>query len=267
MPELEDQLADLGRSPRVAVAPVHEVLDRGDRLRRTRQRLLAGSAALLVVAAGGGAYALATDAGGPQTLQPAAPASTEPVAPSPTTTTRPTPSVAATQPAPVVTTPSPTGLQPDDQFVLAGIGPVVAGMTYDEVEAAAGLELRVSDDFDNGGTCVYLSFPGLPAAEQVSGIGVDGTVRRVEVGELSGRVTQSGVGVGDTVERAREVYGTSLIEEPHPYTGGPESPGNLYLRVQPAGSPHQLLLETRDGLVIGIRSGFVEEVGYIEGCA
>ena len=131
-------------------------------------------------------------------------------------------------------------------------------MTYAEAERSTGRTITVTDELDTGGRCVYGAVGG--GAPRVAFYGGNGVVQRIDV-LGRGVVTASGVGIGDTEARVREVY-PGAASRPHPYVEGGRT-----LVVRPAGSPHQLLFETDGEVVTALRTGTVDFVELPEGCA
>lgn len=142
-----------------------------------------------------------------------------------------------------------------------GIGPLRAGMTLAEADAAVGGALAEPAAAAAGSTCTYVAWPGGPPGVRV--MLEDGRVARVDVD--SGAVaTDAGVRVGDDAARVRTAYAGRIAESPHKYV-----PGALYLTVTPAApadSAHRLVFEVEDGRVARYRAGSRPAVEYVEGC-
>lgn len=234
---------------------------------------------LLTASAGGAAVRLVGDDDGPTTevLAPVAsrspttsptpsptPAATTPRTPTPApTTTAPPPSPATTSPSPTPSEQERDVLDADDRLTTTGIGPLQVGMSYDEVERASGREVRVSDWLQTDGACVDVALVGIPEQEAVFMYGSDGVVRGFVLDDKSTRATRSGVRIGDTEQRVREVYGDRLQEQEHPIGGT----GKTWLYVEPEGSGHQLVLWLQDGRVVTMSSGYRGWAMMYEGCA
>ena len=196
-----------------------------------------------------------------------------PVAPTPRSTPSPDPTpvpgagggggggggggTSTARPKPATPAPTTRALTPASRIQLAGIGGLTAGMTYAELERAVGAPVKVQN-FEGSVACTYVSIPSLPESQRIAMLGGKGTVRSFEV--TSGRTTQSRIGIGDTKAEVRRVY-SGLTEASDPYSAEP-----LLVR-HPKGSPYQLVFGFLDGKVQFIRSGFVAETLYPEGCA
>ena len=134
-----------------------------------------------------------------------------------------------------------------------GAGPVAAGMPLADAEKAAGLTLTTPGATE----CGYATAPEAP--DGLMFMVVDGRVARVDV-TAPGVPTDSGIAVGDTEERVREVYGERVTSSPHKYTDG------RYLTVAPDAG-HRLVFETDGQHVTRYRGGRTPEVEWVEGCS
>src|SRR5689334_1907384 len=94
-----------------------------------------------------------------------------------------------------------------------GIGPVRIGMTVPEAERAVGARLSV-DTLEEGSNCQDVSRED--GKDVAYFMAIDGVIRRIDVLE-PGILTVSGVGVGDTEETVKRVYGERLRIERHFY--------------------------------------------------
>jgi hypothetical protein len=87
---------------------------------------------------------------------------------------------------------------------------------------------------------------------------------RIDVGNESAVETDTGIGVGDPISEVEDAYGDELKRELHPYLGDRGS----YLIFDPAPEDGLLIIfETNRRSVTSFRSGFDQQVRYIEGCA
>lgn len=190
-----------------------------------------------------------------------------PVAPTPRTTPSPDPTpvpggggggggggTSTARPKPATPAPTTRALTPASRIQLAGIGGLTAGMTYAELERAVGAKPRITSPTETGGACVYVS---IPKVSDVAMLGSNGKIASFEF--TGGRRTQSGIGIGDTKAEVRRVY-SGLTEASDPYSAEP-----LLVR-HPKGSPYQVVFGFLDGKVQFIRSGFMEQTLYPEGC-
>jgi hypothetical protein len=167
-----------------------------------------------------------------------------------------TPSVVPTK------SPSPTAiarLTDHDRLRMDGIGPIRVGMTFDQAEQAAGIKLRVLDEFTEACRLAFIAKKPRNLAFMIS----YRRIVRVEVMSDSAITTVSGIGVGDTEDDVLRVYGDRLKRKPHPYNDK-----GSYLVYRPAGERRLLLIFETDGRrVTSFRSGVADFVRAIEGCA
>jgi hypothetical protein len=154
-----------------------------------------------------------------------------------------------------------SSIDDSSRLFLDGIGPVLVGMTYDEVRAASGMELSVTDDLDTGGECVSVDLSGGPTG--LSFMGSNGVIVRIQVYEPSAIKTKSGIGIGSTEQEVLATYPNQIGVSPHPYTDG----SYLTFSPQDPADPHILIFETDGERVTSFRTGLREWVELIEGCA
>jgi hypothetical protein len=168
-------------------------------------------------------------------------------------------------------TPEPSGEpdepdEPDEHraqelVTVTGVGPVLVGMTLDEAAAAWGQELVQEGPVlgDGAQSCRHVRpASGLP---DVLLMLVDDVVARVDVPEGSPVRTERFVGVGSTEAEVRAAYEGRVEQEPHPYTDGHS------LRHVPDDQRYTIVFETDGERVTSFRSGYAEQVSWIEGCA
>lgn len=153
----------------------------------------------------------------------------------------------------------PTASTPSAWTVTArGAGPIVVGMSVDELRQAAG---EVAVPGGAASECSYVHPPGAPAGLSV--MLAAGRVARVDV-DSAGVRTEAGIAVGDTATRVTEAYGARAVATPHKYV-----PGGQYLTVtsaEPADSTLRLVFEVEDGRVARFRAGRMPEVAQVERC-
>jgi hypothetical protein len=147
-----------------------------------------------------------------------------------------------------------------DELRIDGLGPMTIGMHVNEVERATGMEVDTSSDFDpqcrygqlvRGPHDLFLMFSG-------------GVLVRIDIGTESAIETDTGLGVGDPISEVEDAYGDELERELHPYLGDRGS----YLIFDPEPEDGLLIIfETNRRSVTSFRSGFDQQVRYIEGCA
>jgi len=140
-----------------------------------------------------------------------------------------------------------------------GIGPVRAGMTIGQANAALGGILRIPRKLNE---CDYISPSSRPRNFML--MVERGRVARVDVPDSSGISTAAGARVGDSEARIMSLYSGRVEVQPHKYTSG------HYLVVTPASSADsafRIIFETDGSRVVRYRSGRLPAVEYVEGCA
>lgn len=171
----------------------------------------------------------------------------------PSASSAPSPSSSPTEafPAPVTEA---------DELRIAGLGPMTIGMHVNDVERATGMEVDVSSDFSP--QCRYGRLVGGP--QDLFLMFSRRVLVRIDIGTESVIKTDTGIGVGDPISKVEDAYGDELQSEPHPYLGDRGS----YLIFDPEPEDGLLMIfETDRHSVTSFRSGFDEQVRYIEGCA
>ena len=134
------------------------------------------------------------------------------------------------------------------------------GMHVNDVERATGMEVDVSSDFSP--QCRYGQLVGGP--HDLFLMFSRRVLVRIDIGIESAIETDTGIGVGDPISKVQDAYGDELQSEPHPYLGDRGS----YLIFDPESDDGLLIIfETNRRSVTSFRSGFDEQVRYIEGCA
>lgn len=147
-----------------------------------------------------------------------------------------------------------------DELRIAGLGPMTIGMHVNDVERATGMEVDVSSDFSP--QCRYGQLVGGP--HDLFLMFSRRVLVRIDIGIESAIETDTGIGVGDPISKVQDAYGDELQSEPHPYLGDRGS----YLIFDPESDDGLLIIfETNRRSVTSFRSGFDEQVRYIEGCA
>ena len=186
----------------------------------------------------------------------------------PTTPAIPAPadsSAAATTPAapgaPAASAPaSPSPASPTYTVTEHGIGPLRAGMTFAEADAALGGALLVPVGVDTTG-CDYLVWDGGPPGVHV--MFDEHHVARVDV-DTASIATAAGARVGDDEARIKRLYPGQITVTPHKYEDG------HYLTVtpqSPADKRYRMIFETAGGRVTRYRAGVLPSVEYVEGCS
>ena len=141
-----------------------------------------------------------------------------------------------------------------------GYGPVLIGMTRDQVAAALGTALE-GEAIDDANVCVEMGavrgYPDLYFMFE------NGLLSRVSAGERSAVRTARGIGIGASAAEVRRTYGRTLRAEPHTYRGLPAEYLTAWVRRNRSG----LRFETgTDRRVHTIHAGNAT-IQYIEGCA
>lgn len=169
-----------------------------------------------------------------------------------------------TQPAAPVPAPSASA---DTAWVMRtdGMGPLRAGMTFDEARTALGGDLAMNADNpdhpEGADRCGYPRSTRLPAGVKLM---VQGQ-RVVRVDVDSGTVaTAEGARIGDTEARIQQLYPGRVTVGPHKYTDG----HYLVVRAAAAGDTTNLLVFETDGRVVErFRAGQKPQVQWVEGCS
>jgi hypothetical protein len=141
-----------------------------------------------------------------------------------------------------------------------GLGPLHAGMTYEQVTAVVPGRFTppVADSTES---CVYAVWDSAPPGIRVMVEG--GTVGRVDVTDGT-TATAAGVRIGDAEARVDSLYPGRVRRLPHKYTDG------RYLIVvaqAPLDTLLRLVFETDGERVTSYRAGRFPPVEYVEGCA
>jgi hypothetical protein len=149
-------------------------------------------------------------------------------------------------------------LTADSTITTQGLGPVLAGMTLEEAEAAAGTDL-VAEGSALGG-CRSFGVENLPG---VSFMVVDGDIARVDVTEPT-VATRSGLRVGDSGDAVEEEYDASIVRTPNEVA---VDWNDLTFVPDDAEDETRLVFGTdASGVVAHIIAGRLPEVGWPEGC-
>ena len=155
-----------------------------------------------------------------------------------------------------------TPITPTSSLVIDGIGPIRVGMTLQEAANATGFPMATRGIYDSE-ACDYYEAIGSPSG--ISFMVSDGRIVRVDI-DTETITTPSGAGIGSSTDDIKALYPGKIEASGHKYV-----PDGQYLRFVPtdaADQAYRILFETdADGKVTRFRSGFVEEVGYVEGCS
>jgi hypothetical protein len=142
------------------------------------------------------------------------------------------------------------------EVTYAGIGPIKAGMSLDELKVVSRDQFRIPDKLEE---CDYVR----PKTGH-KGVGlmvIKGEVARVDITE-GAIATLQGAKIGDTEARIKELYGDRVKVMPHKYTSG-----HYLVVTPPASSSNRIVFETDGVKVLRYRSGREPEVEYVESCA
>jgi hypothetical protein len=136
-----------------------------------------------------------------------------------------------------------------------GIGPIHAGMTVAQANAAIGGGFAAPKSGTAG--CKYAVLTKAPRGLSV--MLQDGRVARVEV--RSGAIaTSTGARIGDSEARIKQLY-PGVATTPHKYVAG-----GHYLTVTGSDPANRIVFETDGSKVTTLRSGRTPEVENVEGC-
>ena len=184
-------------------------------------------------------------------------------------------------------TPSPTGLTVNSQVGLKNIGPVVVGMTIEQMARAAGVSLTRQPDFDQAieaTGCAYMSPGTIPGyvpppdsgnkspiafmmrAETPAG-STERTIKLARIDILAGDFeTQQGIRVGSSEQEVQAAFGGASPLPPRAFIGPPYR----YLTATPrqeADRDFRLIFESDGAKVVTYRAGKLPEVDFKNGCA
>jgi len=167
---------------------------------------------------------------------------------------------AATPEIPAIPSIPATGGSPTYTVTERGIGPLHAGMTFTEADAALGGALLVPVSADTSG-CDYLVWDKGPSGVHV--MFDEHRIARVDV-DTAGIATAAGARIGDDETRIKRLYPGQVTVTPHKYEDG------HYLTVTPpapADKRFRIIFETSGGRVTRYRAGMMPSVEYVEGCS
>jgi hypothetical protein len=136
-----------------------------------------------------------------------------------------------------------------------GIGPIRAGMTVAQANAAIGGGFAAPKGGTSG--CTYAVLTKAPRGLWV--MLQDGRVARVEVRNGS-IATSTGARIGDSEARIKQLY-PGVAVTPHKYVAG-----GHYLTVPGSDPANRIVFETDGSKVTTFRSGRTPEVENVEGC-
>jgi hypothetical protein len=146
----------------------------------------------------------------------------------------------------------------DWRITTAGYGPVKIGMSVEQAAQALGTKLVAEGPVDDP-ECHYVRPE--PEVEGLWFMISNDRVVRIEV-TAAGITTKSGLGVGDSDDRVKELFPTVEVT-PHKYV----APDGNYLTVWSASHKAAVRFETLQGKVTSFYAGQVPQVEYVEGCS
>ncbi len=168
------------------------------------------------------------------------------------------------------------GLTANSPVKLTSVGPVVVGMTLDQVATAAGVDLTRQPDFDQAvaeKNCAYVSPSTIPGYSPPPESGnksplafmiVDGKLARIDI--LGGDfATDKGIKVGSAETAVTEAYGGGSPLPPRAFVGPPYR----YLTASPKDEEDQgykMVFESDGAKVVNYRVGKEPEVENRQGC-
>jgi hypothetical protein len=138
-----------------------------------------------------------------------------------------------------------------------GVGPIKIGMSLAQLNTALDEKFTMPKSKDEQG-CFYVD---TAKHAHVAFMIVDGRLARIDVSG-AGVPTTEGIQVGDSEERARQVYGAKLKVEPHAYT----RPEGHYLTTRSSDGRYGIRFETDKGKITTFYAGRFDAIQYIEGC-
>ncbi len=169
------------------------------------------------------------------------------------------------------------GLNANSPVKLTSVGPVVVGMTVDQVSQAAGVALTRQPDYDTAmaeKNCAYVSPATIPGYSPPPESGnksplafmiVDGKLARIDV--LGGDfATDKGIKVGSSETEVTDAYGGGSPLPPRAFVGPPYR----YLTASPKDAEDQgykMVFESDGAKVVNYRVGKQPEVENRQGCS
>lgn len=151
---------------------------------------------------------------------------------------------------------------------IDAFGPLRLGQTRSELTELYGVP-SYTLDFDGyvDDYCSYVTIPNDPYSPwlMMLGDGDAAVISRIEpVADF--QVPASGVGPGSTEAEALEAYPGRITSIPHKYLDAPAA----YLLVQPeeeSDDEYAILFETNENRhVVAVRNGYLDPLGWVEGC-
>lgn len=139
----------------------------------------------------------------------------------------------------------------------SGAGPVKVGMKLSQLNTVLHEKFSTPDNKEEQG-CFYVN----PAKHKHIALMIEnGVLVRIDVNG-TGVATAGGIQVGDSENRARQVYGSRLKIEPHTYTG----PEGRYFTIRSGDGQYGIRFETDKGKIVTFYAGRFDAIQYVEGC-
>ena len=139
-----------------------------------------------------------------------------------------------------------------------GIGPLIVGMTFDEVNRHLGKPLaRIPVKLRGTPNCEQLEVDDIPGVWLMF---IDDVLKRIDVGDKSTTRTQAGAGIGDPIAKVIATYPDATR------TPGAYAEDQTRLTIRQANSSKALRFETDADKVIVFYAGEWEQLNYDEGC-
>ena len=172
--------------------------------------------------------------------------------------------------------PTPRGLTANSPVTLTSVGPVVVGMTLEQISDAAGVELTRQPDFDQAMAerkCAYVSPSTIPGYVPPPDSGnksplafmiADGRLVRIDI--LGGDfATTQGIRVGSDEKAVLDAYGGGEELPPRAFIGPPYR----YLTATPKDEKdknYRMVFESDGAKVVNYRVGQLPHVEHKQGC-
>jgi hypothetical protein len=129
-------------------------------------------------------------------------------------------------------------------------------MTVTEVDEALEENVRAGGE---GRECFMIRTSAFPGVHLML---IDGTLQRIDVRE-GAVATDTGVRIGDPVQKVHDTYGKTVEVLPHKYEW--ES-GAQYLTIYDREKAVAIRFNTAAGKIASFQAGRMEPVQYVEGC-
>lgn len=139
-----------------------------------------------------------------------------------------------------------------------GAGPLKIGMRFDAVNKVLGDHMERTPKALRGAPNCFQLEPARQPGLLLMFVG--DVLKRVDVME-EGILSERGIGLGDPVEKIRQVYGEAVTVTPQAYDDSEQT-----LTVKAGGGQYAIRFDTSKGKVGAIYAGAWKEVQYIEGC-